>query len=64
MGGKVECGPARPKPVLAGSPRTIVNLGHVESTSRDLAGRVSLTLKTRQERVVVSRAFAHLFKQM
>ena len=43
---------------------TIVNLAHVGATSRDLTGRVSLTLKTRPEKVAVSRAFAHLFKQM
>ena len=43
---------------------TIVNLAHVGATSRDLTGRISLTLKTRPEKVAVSRAFAHLFKQM
>jgi DNA-binding LytR/AlgR family response regulator len=43
---------------------TIVNVAHVASTSRDLAGRVTLTLKTRRERVAVSRAYAHRFKQM
>ena len=43
---------------------TIVNLAHVGATTRDLTGRVSLTLKTRPEKVAVSRAFAHLFKQM
>jgi len=43
---------------------TIVNLAHVASTTRDLAGRVSLMLKTRPETVAVSRAFAHRFRQM
>lgn len=43
---------------------TIVNVRHVGTTMRDLAGRVTLTLKTRPEKVVVSRAYAHLFKQM
>jgi DNA-binding LytR/AlgR family response regulator len=43
---------------------TIVNLAHVSATSRDFAGRVSLTLKTRTETIAVSRAFAHRFRQM
>jgi len=43
---------------------TIVNLAHVESTHRDLSGRVSLALRTRPERVAVSRAYSHRFKQM
>jgi DNA-binding LytR/AlgR family response regulator len=43
---------------------TIVNLGHVSATMRDLTGRISLTLKTRPEKVAVSRAYAHRFKQM
>jgi DNA-binding LytR/AlgR family response regulator len=43
---------------------TVVNLAHVESSIRDLAGRVSLRLKSRPERVAVSRAYAHRFKQM
>ena len=43
---------------------TIVNLGHVAATTRDLAGRVSIALKSRPEKVAVSRAFAHLFRQM
>ena len=43
---------------------TIVNLGHVETTTRDLAGRVALTLRKRPEKVAVSRAYAHRFKQM
>ena len=43
---------------------TIVNLAHVAVTTRDFAGRITLTLKTRPESVAVSRAFAHRFKQM
>ena len=43
---------------------TIVNLGHVSTTTRDLTGRITLKLKTRPEQVAVSRAYAHLFKQM
>jgi DNA-binding LytR/AlgR family response regulator len=43
---------------------TVVNLEHVHTTTRDLAGRVTLALKTRPEKVPVSRAYAHLFKQM
>ena len=43
---------------------TIVNLGHVSTTTRDLAGRITLTLKTRPEKVAVSRAYSHRFKQM
>lgn len=43
---------------------TIVNLAHVGATNRDLAGRVSLSLKTRTEAIAVSRAFAHRFRQM
>lgn len=43
---------------------TIVNLAHVATTTRDLAGRVSLSMRTRPEKVAVSRAFAHRFRQM
>jgi len=43
---------------------TIVNLAHVERATRDLAGRVTLALRTRREPLRVSRAFAHRFKQM
>ena len=43
---------------------TIVNLRHVANTTRDLAGRVTLHIKSRPEAVAVSRAYAHLFKQM
>lgn len=43
---------------------TIVNIAHVQATSRDLTGRLSLALKTRSETLAVSRAFAHRFRQM
>jgi DNA-binding LytR/AlgR family response regulator len=43
---------------------TIVNIRFVATTIRDLTGRVTLTLKSRPEKVAVSRAYAHLFKQM
>jgi DNA-binding LytR/AlgR family response regulator len=43
---------------------TVVNLAHVTSSSRDLAGRVTLGLRLRRERIAVSRAYAHRFKQM
>jgi hypothetical protein len=36
----------------------------VATTVRDVTGRVTLTLKSRPEKVAVSRAYAHLFKQM
>ena len=43
---------------------TIVNLGEVAATTRDLTGRVTIALRRRPEKVTVSRAFAHLFRQM
>lgn len=43
---------------------TVVNLAHVASTRRDLAGRVTVAFKSRAERIAVSRAYAHRFKQM
>ena len=43
---------------------TIVNVRQIADTSRDLTGRVTLRLKSRPETVAVSRAYAHLFKQM
>ncbi|MBS0319345.1 MAG: response regulator transcription factor [Proteobacteria bacterium] len=43
---------------------TLVNVAHVATTTRDMAGRVTLTLRGRPERITVSRAYAHLFKQM
>jgi DNA-binding LytR/AlgR family response regulator len=43
---------------------TVVNLAHVARATRDLAGRVTLQLRSRREPIRVSRAFAHLFRQM
>jgi len=43
---------------------TIVNVAQVRTTDRDLSGRVTLALKARPERIAVSRAYAHRFKQM
>ena len=43
---------------------TIVNLAHVATTTRDLAGRVKVKLRTRPETLAVSRAYAHRFRQM
>jgi len=43
---------------------TVVNVAQVAATHRDVAGRVTLSLKARPESVAVSRAFSHRFKQM
>ncbi len=43
---------------------TIVNVADIARTTRDLTGRIALTMKSRPEHVAVSRAYAHLFKQM
>ena len=43
---------------------TLVNVRHVATTMRDIAGRITLRMKSRPETVAVSRAYAHLFKQM
>lgn len=43
---------------------TIVNIGSVASASRDDAGRLSLALRTRPEKLRVSPLYAHLFRQM
>jgi DNA-binding LytR/AlgR family response regulator len=43
---------------------TIVNVRHVANTMRDIAGRITLQMKSRPETVAVSRAYSHLFKQM
>ncbi len=43
---------------------TIVNLAHVTSTSRDIAGRVKVNLRAPQIALPVSRAFVHRFRQM
>ena len=43
---------------------TIVNMNAVASTRRDLAGRAFVMLKDGKTELPVSRAYAHLFKQM
>jgi DNA-binding LytR/AlgR family response regulator len=43
---------------------TIVNMNAVASTRRDLGGRTFVTLKDGGTELPVSRAYAHLFKQM
>ena len=43
---------------------TIVNVAHVAATTRDLGGRTLIKLKARPETLLVSRAFAHRFRQM
>lgn len=43
---------------------TIVNVAHIAATTRELTGRINLTLKGRTDKVTVSRAYVHLFKQM
>jgi DNA-binding LytR/AlgR family response regulator len=43
---------------------TLVNVHVIETATRNLTGGVELRLKSRSERLQVSRAFAHLFRQM
>ncbi|MBL8310331.1 MAG: response regulator transcription factor [Burkholderiales bacterium] len=43
---------------------TIVRASAIESFSRDEAGKMTLTLRGRRERLVVSRLYGHLFKAM
>ena len=43
---------------------TLVNMNEVASTRRDLGGRVFVRLKDGKTELPVSRAYAHLFKQM
>ena len=43
---------------------TVVNANAIAGVSRDLRGRLSVTLKQRQERLSVSESHQHLFKQM
>ena len=43
---------------------TVVNLDAVSSARRDLGGRVFVRLKHGEDELPVSRAYAHLFKQM
>jgi DNA-binding LytR/AlgR family response regulator len=43
---------------------TLVNMNAVASTRRDMGGRVYVKLKDGKTELAVSRAYAHLFKQM
>ena len=43
---------------------TLVNMNAVAATRRDLGGRVFVKLKDGKTELAVSRAYAHLFKQM
>ena len=43
---------------------TVVNMDEVTAATRDDAGRLSLTLRSRPERLPVSRIYADLFRQM
>ncbi|PHV11586.1 LytR/AlgR family response regulator transcription factor [Chitinimonas sp. BJB300] len=43
---------------------TLVNVRDIAEARRDFTGRVTLTLKSRPEPLVVSRAYVHLFKQI
>jgi DNA-binding LytR/AlgR family response regulator len=43
---------------------TLVNMNQVASTRRDMGGRVYVRLKDGKTELPVSRAYAHLFKQM
>jgi len=43
---------------------TLVNMNAVASTRRDLGGRVFVRLRDGKTELAVSRAYAHLFKQM
>jgi DNA-binding LytR/AlgR family response regulator len=42
----------------------IVNLGQVTNASRDAAGKLTLALRSRPDKLKVSPLFAHLFRQM
>ena len=42
----------------------IVNIGQVSGASRDAAGKLSLALRSRPDKLKVSPLFAHLFRQM
>jgi len=43
---------------------TVVNVRKIVSAHHDLLNKVTLTLRDRPEKVVVSRSYAHLFRQM
>lgn len=52
-----------PERVRQVPPGTIVNLAHVASIWRDLAGRVPIVLRPRPGQLPVSRALAHRSRQ-
>jgi DNA-binding LytR/AlgR family response regulator len=43
---------------------TIVNVDHIASVRRGLKDQAEISFRDRQDTVIVSRAFTHLFKQM
>ena len=43
---------------------TVVNVSAIDTVVRDFRGRVTVTLKVRREKLPVSEAPAHLFRQM
>ena len=43
---------------------TIVNVNHIAATQRDVMGRTQVKLRDSKVELPVSRAYAHLFKQM
>jgi DNA-binding LytR/AlgR family response regulator len=43
---------------------TVVNANAIAGVSRDFRGRLSVSLKQREERLTVSESHHHLFKQM
>jgi DNA-binding LytR/AlgR family response regulator len=43
---------------------TLVNVNHIAGVGRDFRGQPEIQLKNRNDKLTVSRPFAHLFKQM
>jgi DNA-binding LytR/AlgR family response regulator len=43
---------------------TLVNVNHIGGVGRDFRGQPEIQLKSRGDKLIVSRPFAHLFKQM
>jgi DNA-binding LytR/AlgR family response regulator len=43
---------------------TLVNVNHIATVGRDFRGQPEIQLRNRDEKLTVSRPFAHLFKQM
>ncbi len=43
---------------------TIVNVNRIAATTRDVMGKTQIKLKDSKAELQVSRAYAHLFKQM